>query len=62
MIGVSATSKKQILKNISVHVGSLTGIQARAISDSLIQRKRLGSTAIGDGMAIPRAVFACAWC
>ena len=58
MIGVSATSKKQLLEHISAHAGSLTGIPARAIFDALIQRERLGSTAIGGGVAIPHAVFA----
>ena len=58
MIGVSATSKKQLLEHISAHAGSLTGVPARAIFDALLQRERLGSTAIGGGMAIPHAVFA----
>ena len=40
------------------HTGSLTGVPARAIFGALIQRERLGSTAIGGGMAIPHAVFA----
>ena len=58
MISVSATSKKHLLEQISVHAGSLTGVPARAIFDALIRRERLGSTAIGGGMAIPHAVFA----
>ena len=57
MIGVSTTSKKQLLEHISAHAGSLTGVPARAIFDALIQRERLGSTAIGGGIAIPHAVF-----
>ena len=57
MIGVSATSKKQLLEHISAHAGPLTRVPARAIFDALIQRERLGSTAIGGGMAIPHAVF-----
>ena len=58
MIGVSATSKKQLLEHISAHAGSLTEVPARAIFDALVQRERLGSTAIGGGIAIPHAVFA----
>ena len=58
MIGVSATSKKQLLEHISAQAGSLTGVSARAIFDALIQRERTGSTTIGGGMAIPYAVFA----
>ena len=58
MIGVSATSKKQLLEHISANAGSLTGVSARAIFDALIQSERLGSTAIGGCMAISHAVFA----
>ena len=58
MIGVSATSKKQLLEHIAAHAGSLTGVPVREIFDALIQRERLGSTAIGGGMAIPHAVLA----
>ena len=39
MIGVSATSKKQLLEHISAHAGSLTGVPARAIFDAMIQRE-----------------------
>ena len=58
MIGVSATSKKQLLEHISAHTRSLTGVPARAIFNALPQRERLSSTAIGGGMAIANAVFA----
>ena len=36
----------------------MIGAPARTIFDALIQRDRLGSTAIGGGIAIPHAVFA----
>ena len=57
MNGVSTTSKKQLLEHISAHAGSLTGVPARTIFDALTQRERLGSTAIGGGMATRHAVF-----
>ena len=58
MIGLSVNSKKQLLEHISAHAGSLTKVTARVVFDALIKRERLGSTAIGGGMAIPHAVFA----
>ena len=58
MIGLSVNSKKQLLEQISAHAGSLTKMPARLIFDALISRERLGSTGIGDGIAIPHAVFA----
>ncbi|MGB2006463.1 MAG: PTS sugar transporter subunit IIA [Candidatus Puniceispirillaceae bacterium] len=58
MTDLSASSKKQLIENIAEHAGSLTGLSARAVFDALMQRERLGSTAIGGGTAIPHAVFA----
>ena len=58
MIGLSATSKKQLIEKIAEHAGSLTGLSTRTVFDALMQRERLGSTAIGGGIAIPHAVFA----
>ena len=58
MTGLSASSKKQVIENIAEHVGSLTGLSTRPVFDALMQRKHLGSTAIGGGTAIPHAVFA----
>ena len=58
MTGLSASSKKQLIENIAEHAGSLTGLSTRAVFDALMQRERLGSTAIGGGTAIPHAVFA----
>jgi PTS system nitrogen regulatory IIA component len=57
MIGLSTTSKKQLIENIAEHAGSLTGLPTRAVFDALMQRERLGSTDIGGGTAIPHAVF-----
>ena len=57
MIGTSATSKKQLVEQISDRAESLTGLFARSVFDAIMQRERLGSTAIGDGIAIPHAVF-----
>ena len=34
-------------------MGALTGLDERAVFDTLLQRERLGSTGIGEGIAIP---------
>ena len=49
--------KKQLLHEMSVELGRKTDLQERVIFDSLIQRERLGSTGIGNGIAIPHAKF-----
>lgn len=48
-----ANSKKQALLELSQHAASLTGLSERELYESLLQRERLGSTGIGDGIAIP---------
>jgi PTS system nitrogen regulatory IIA component len=46
-------SKKQALQEIAAHAARLTGLEAAAVYEALLQRERLGSTGIGEGIAIP---------
>lgn len=48
-----AKTKKQALQELSGSAARLTGLDERAIFDALLQRERLGSTGIGEGLAIP---------
>ena len=48
-----AQSKKQLLQEIALHASKLTNLDQRKIFDTLLQRERLGSTGIGQGIAIP---------
>ncbi len=50
---LKAKSKKQVLQELSAHAGKLTGLDQRDIFDTLLQRERLGSTGVGQGIAIP---------
>ena len=50
-----ATSRKQALHAMSEELGRVTGISAREIEDSVMERERLGSTGVGEGVAIPHA-------
>lgn len=47
------TSKKQALQEISRHAADITGQDERAIFDILLEREQLGTTGVGDGLAIP---------
>ncbi len=47
------TSKKQALQELSKHAAQITGQEERAIFDVLLERERLGTTGVGDGLAIP---------
>ena len=50
---LKATSKKQALQELARRASELTGEQERAIFDVLLERERLGTTGVGDGVAIP---------
>ena len=46
-------SKKQVLQEVCHAASGLTGIADREIFDTILQRERLGSTGVGQGVAIP---------
>ena len=50
---LKAKTKKQVLQELAEKAASLTGLDARDIFETLQQRERLGSTAVGRGIAIP---------
>lgn len=50
---LKVSSKKLALQELSTIASRVTGLDAREIFDLLLQRERLGSTAIGRGVAIP---------
>lgn len=50
-----ASSKKQMLQTLSEHAATLTGLSAREVFDTILQREKLGSTGVGNGIAIPHA-------
>ena len=52
-----ASSKKQMLQAVAEHAAELTGLSAREIFDTVLQREKLGSTGVGNGIAIPHAKF-----
>lgn len=52
-LDVEAHSKKNVIQEISALAAKVTGLPERAIFDTLLQRERLGSTGIGNGIAIP---------
>jgi PTS system nitrogen regulatory IIA component len=48
-----SANKKQVLQELAAHAARLTGRAEREIFEVLLQRERLGSTGIGNGVAIP---------
>ena len=47
------TSKKQSLQELARKAAEVTGASERAIFDVLLERERLGTTGVGNGIAIP---------
>ena len=50
---LKVNGKKQVLQELAARAAELTGQSERAILDILLQREKLGSTAVGNGVAIP---------
>jgi len=50
---LKVTSKKQAIQELAAKAAELTGHNERAIAEILLQREKLGSTGVGNGIAIP---------
>ncbi len=55
---LKAQNKKQLLQELAEHAARLTGLPERRIFETLIERERLGSTGMGQGIAIPHGRLA----
>jgi len=53
MPALKANSKKQLLQLLAEKAAAVTGLPEREIFDTILQRERLGSTGVGNGIAIP---------
>ena len=51
-------SKKQLLQELAAKASRTTGLSEREIFDVILQRERLGSTGVGNGIAIPHGKLA----
>lgn len=50
---VKAQNKKQVLQELSQVIASLVAIDQRVVYETLHRREKLGSTGLGQGIAIP---------
>ena len=59
-IDVQASSRKRALEAISeIAAATAASLDADAVYDALQARERLGSTGLGEGVAIPHCRFSC---
>lgn len=52
---LSANSRKQVFHALCGELSTNTGIEEREIFEAIMDRERLGSTGVGEGVAIPHA-------
>ena len=50
---LKVNGKKQLLQELAAKAAELSGQNERAIFEILLQREKLGSTGVGNGVAIP---------
>ena len=55
---LKVSSKKQALHELAKHAAERTGFHERAVFDVLLGREKLGTTGIGNGIAIPHGKLA----
>jgi PTS system nitrogen regulatory IIA component len=55
---LKVASKKQLLQELSNFMARHTELESRRIFETLLQREKLGSTGLGQGIAIPHGKFA----
>ncbi|HEY1631164.1 MAG TPA: PTS IIA-like nitrogen regulatory protein PtsN [Rhizomicrobium sp.] len=53
LASVKTSGKKALLQDLAERAAKLTGLPERRIFETLIERERLGSTGMGQGIAIP---------
>jgi PTS system nitrogen regulatory IIA component len=58
LFALRASNKKHALLELAALAEAFTDVPQRLILDRLIEREKLGSTGIGNGVAIPHAKFA----
>jgi len=52
---LKATSKKQSLQVLAARAAELLDLEERTVLDLLMERERLGTTGVGNGVGIPHA-------
>jgi PTS system nitrogen regulatory IIA component len=58
MVSLKAQGKKQLLQEIAARAAQVTGLNDRKIFETLMEREKLGTTGVGQGIAIPHGRLA----
>jgi PTS system nitrogen regulatory IIA component len=55
LVDVRAASKKRVMAELAAHAARRLGIAPDILLEALMRREELGSTGVGEGIAIPHA-------
>ncbi|MGZ5917265.1 MAG: PTS sugar transporter subunit IIA, partial [Methyloceanibacter sp.] len=55
ILDVRAKDKSRLLRELSVHAAAEVGLDADEVSEQIAKREELGSTGVGNGVALPHA-------
>lgn len=58
LVGTNITNKREVLVTLSEKAAALSGQPASEIFEALNDREQLGSTGLGNGIAVPHGKFA----
>ena len=58
LASLRGANKKNVLHGMCERAAALSGLDARELLDAVLQRERLGSTGVGNGIAIPHGKLA----
>ena len=55
LLGVSVSDKARLLHQLSTHAANELGLDPNHVSEAIATREALGSTGVGNGVALPHA-------
>ena len=55
LLGIRASDKGSLLQELSAEAASALGLDAAEVADLIVKREELGSTGVGQGVALPHA-------
>lgn len=58
VLDVDATCAKQAFRTAAEKIAPVTPLENREVIDALVERERLGTTGVGDGVSVPHARLA----
>jgi PTS system nitrogen regulatory IIA component len=56
ILRLEARSRREVLREVSVLLAKRSGVPADAVLSALLKRENLGSTGLGNGIAVPHAL------